>query len=136
VFIATTDGTAHTTATSQHQSIKSLSGKGVSNIEILPVSAPRPAGCVIFSVSASTAVLLHVKGRVDIDAEITKASKKLVASKKGIEKQRKILNDEGYKEKVSQELQEVEKNKLRDLESEMKGFEETIGQFENLKLEG
>jgi hypothetical protein len=33
-------------------------------------------------------------------------------------------------------LQEVEKNKLRDLESEMKGFEETIGQFENLKLEG
>jgi valyl-tRNA synthetase len=82
------------------------------------------------------AVLLHVKGRVDIDAEITKAAKKLEASKKGIEKQRKILNDEGYKEKVSEELQEVERNKLRDLESEMKGFEETIGQFESLKLEG
>ncbi|EHL01997.1 putative Valyl-tRNA synthetase, mitochondrial [Glarea lozoyensis 74030] len=136
VFVATTDATAHTTASAQQQSIKSLSGKGVTSIEILPVSAARPAGCVIFSVSSSAAVLLHVKGRVDIEAEITKASKKAEATKKGIEKQQKILNDEGYKEKVSKELQEVEKNKLRDLESELKGFEETIGQFENLKLEG
>lgn len=136
VYISTTDATSHTTATAQHQSIKSLSGKGVSSITILEQSAFRPSGCVIFPVSASAAVFLHVKGRVDIDAEIAKASKKLENAKKGIEKQTKILGDEGYKEKVSVELQKVEKSKLKDLESEAKGFEETIKQFENLKLEG
>lgn len=135
VFIQTNDSTSHDTATSQTQSIKSLSGKGVSSITILPPSSPRPAGCVIFPVSSSAAVFLHVKGRVDIDAEIAKASKKLENTKKGLEKQKKILSDEGYKVKVSEELQKVEQNKLKDLESEAKAFEETIGQFENLKLE-
>ncbi len=78
---------------------------------------------------------LHVKGRVDIDGEIAKAAKKLDRAKQGIERQHKILNDEGYKEKVSQELQEVEIKKLADLETEVKAFEETIKQFEDLKLE-
>jgi hypothetical protein len=32
-------------------------------------------------------------------------------------------------------LQAVEKNKLRDLEVERDAFEETIGQFQRLKLE-
>jgi len=90
---------------------------------------------VVFSVSSSAAVFLYVKDRVDIDAEIAKAKKKLSAAEKGIEKQKKILGDEGYKEKVSEELQAVEKNKLKDLEVERDAFEETIGQFERLKLE-
>ncbi|KAF4637032.1 hypothetical protein G7Y89_g1050 [Cudoniella acicularis] len=135
VFIQTNDPIAHSTATLQHQSLTSLSGKGVSSLQILPLSSPRPAGCVVFSVSSAAAVFLHVKGRVDIDVEISKAAKKLEKAKTGIERQRKILNDEGYKEKVSVELQEVEKKKLVDLEVEAKAFEETIGQFERLKLE-
>ena len=78
---------------------------------------------------------MHVKGRVDIDAEIQKATKKLDKTKQGIERQQKILGDEGYKEKVSKELQEVEINKLKDLETEKNAFEETIKQFEQLKVE-
>ena len=76
-----------------------------------------------------------MKGRVDIDGEISKASKKLEKTKMGIERQKKILGDKGYKEKVSEELQEVERRKLGDLEAESRGFEETIRQFEGLKLE-
>jgi len=78
---------------------------------------------------------LHVKGRVDIDGEIQKANKKLDRTQAGIERQKKILNDPAYKEKVSQELQEVEKKKLADLEAEQGAFQETIKQFETLKLE-
>jgi valyl-tRNA synthetase len=52
----------------------------------------------------------------------------------GIERQKKILDDPAYKEKVSQELQEVEK-KLADLETEQRALDETIKQFETLKLE-
>lgn len=135
VYIQTYDSTSHGTVTSQTQSIKSLCGKGVSTIHILSPKELRPAGCVVFSVSASAAVFLYVKGRVDIDNEISKAAKKLEKTKAGIEKQRKILDDPSYKEKVSKELQEVERKRLADLETEQRGFEETVSQFEKLKLE-
>lgn len=121
--------------TSQTQSIKSLSGKGVASVSILEASDSRPPGCVVFAVSASAAVFLHVKGRVDIDGEIQKATKKLEKTRISIEKQNKILNDPTYTEKVSVQLQEVEKKKLADLETERRAFEETIKQFEILKLE-
>lgn len=80
-------------------------------------------------------MFLHVKGRVDIDGEIAKAAKKLEKTRGGLEKQRKIIDDPKYKEKVSKDLQEVEKRKLGDLETEEKGYVETIRQFEQLKLE-
>jgi valyl-tRNA synthetase len=135
VYIQTYDSTSHHTVTAQTQSITSLCGKLVSTLSILSTSDPRPAGCVVFSVSASAAVFLYVKDRVDIDAEISKASKKLEKTQAGIDKQRKILDDPAYKEKVSMEVQEVEKRRLADLETEKRGFEETIRQFEGLKLE-
>jgi len=53
----------------------------------------------------------------------------------GLEKQRKIIDDPAYKEKASEELQEVERRKLADLETEKRAFEETIKQFETLKME-
>jgi valyl-tRNA synthetase len=36
---------------------------------------------------------------------------------------------------VSKEVQEVERRRLADLETEQRGFEETISQFEKLKLD-
>jgi valyl-tRNA synthetase len=80
-------------------------------------------------------VYLRVTGRVDIDNEIAKANKKLQRTRQGVEKQRKILDDPDYKAKVSEALQEVERTRLADLEAEQRGFEETIKQFEQLKLE-
>lgn len=80
-------------------------------------------------------MFLRVTGRVDIDNEISKANKKLQKTQQGIDKQRKILDDPDYKAKVSEALQEVERKRLADLEAEQRGFEETIKQFEQLKLE-
>lgn len=107
----------------------------MTSLDILSASDPRPAGCVAFSVSSSAAVFLHVKGRVDIDVEIQKATKKMEKAHAGAEKQKKILNDSNYQQKVGEELQEVERKKLRDLETEEKAFKETIEQFEMLKVE-
>ncbi|KAI1468906.1 tRNA synthetases class I-domain-containing protein [Daldinia caldariorum] len=135
VFVQTYDETAHQTAVEQVQSIKSLSGKGVTGIEVISGSDPRPAGCVAFSVSSAAAVFLHVKGRVDIDSEIAKANKKLDKTRVAIAKQSKLLADPGYQQKVAAALQEADRKKLADLESEAKGFEGTIKQFEGLKLE-
>lgn len=135
VFVQTYTPTASATVTKQSPSIRSLSGKGVTTLDILPTADSRPAGCVVFSVSSEAAVFLYVKGRVDIDGEISKATKKLDKTKQSIEKQKKILADEDYRQKVAKELQEVEEKKLADLETERKAFEETIKQFETLKLE-
>ncbi|KAI8632111.1 tRNA synthetases class I-domain-containing protein [Xylariaceae sp. FL1651] len=135
VFVQTYNETAHQTVTEQVQSIKSLSHKGVTSIEIIPESQGRPAGCVAFPVSSAAAVFLEVKGRVDIDNEIAKATKKLDKTRAAITKQQKLLSDPGYQEKVAAALQEADRKKLGDLESEAKGFEGTIKQFEDLKLE-
>jgi len=135
VYIQTYDATAHKTVVSQIPSIKSLSGKGVASLDVLSATDTRPHGCVVFAVSASAAVFLHVKGRVDIDGEIQKASKKLEKTRAGIDRQTKILDDPAYQQKVSAELQQLERKKLADLETEQRGFEETIKQFESLKLE-
>lgn len=134
VYVQAFDTTAFSTVTEQTPSIKSLC-KGVTSVNVLPSTESRPAGCVAFPVSAQAVVYLRVTGRVDIDSEITKANKKLEKTRAGVQKQKKILDDPNYKTKVSEELQEGEKKRLADLEAEMRGFEETIKQFEQLKLE-
>ncbi len=75
------------------------------------------------------------QGRIDIDNEINKLNTKHKKASDGRTRQQKILNDPAYQQKVSQELQEVEQKKLRDYEAEMKTYEESIQQFERLKLE-
>ncbi|KAL8386359.1 hypothetical protein RB599_007977 [Gaeumannomyces hyphopodioides] len=135
VYIQAYEETSLKTAREELQSIKSLSGKGVTSVEIIKGEAGRPAGCVVFPVSADVAVFLHVKGRVDIDAEIAKATKKLEKTGAQIERQRKLVSDPIYIEKVAAELQKSDRKKLVDLESEADGFKATIKQFEDLKLE-
>lgn len=85
--------------------------------------------------STLVSVFLHVKGRVDMDAEITKAQKKLDKANAAIQKQEKIFNDPNYEAKVSAEVKEMEQKKLADSKQEINSFEETIRQFEQLKLE-
>lgn len=135
LYIQLSTPTAHSTCTAELPSIRSLSGKGVSNITILSPTDQKPTGCVPFAVSSSAAVFLLVKGRVDIDAEIEKAKRKMEKASEAVRKQRAILDDPGYRSKVSGELQEMEKRKLKDAEAEVREFEASVAQFEQLKLE-
>ena len=123
------------TCNAEVAAIKSLSGKSVKTMEVIGPDAARPAGCVAYPVSTSVAVFLHVKGRVDMDAEITKAQKKLDKAKQNIQRQEKILLDPGYKEKVSAAVREADDQRLADAKQEAYSFEQTIKQFEQLKLE-
>ncbi|CCU79005.1 Valyl-tRNA synthetase [Blumeria hordei DH14] len=135
VFIQTFDTISSTTASEQLASIKSLSGKGIDKISLLSATDSRPLGCVAFTVSSTAVVYLHVKGRVDIESEILKTTVKLAKTTQGIERQKKILGDKNYQAKVSEELQDFERKKLRDLEVEKNTFEVTIKQFESIKCE-
>lgn len=80
-------------------------------------------------------MFLHVKGRVDLDAEIDKAKRKLDKAKQNVQKQAKALQDPRYKEKVSAAVQEVDQQRLLEMEKEAQSYEETIKQFEKLKME-
>ncbi|KAL6908446.1 tRNA synthetases class I domain-containing protein [Trichoderma evansii] len=123
------------TCQNEVSSIKSLSGKAVKTMEVVGPDAPRPLGSVAYPVSTAASVFLHVKGRVDMDAEISKAQKKLDKASATIQKQEKLLADPGYKEKVSAAVQETEQKRLADAKQEKHSLEETIKQFEQLKLE-
>ncbi|KAI9731502.1 MAG: hypothetical protein M1834_004622 [Cirrosporium novae-zelandiae] len=135
LFTQTYTQTALQTCQSEVQSIKSLSGKGISSISILSPEDARPAGCVTYPIGSTAAVFLEVKGRVDIDAEIEKAKKKMQKATEAYERQKKRVDDPEYQSKVEVELQEVEKKKMEDFKAEAERFEAVMKQFEILKLE-
>lgn len=135
IFIQAYDKASYKTVSEEKSSIRSLSGKGPMAIEVLSPADARPAGCVAFPVSSAVSVFIHVKDRVDLDEEIAKAAKKLERTRAAVQKQRKLINDPAYIEKVAVATQDADKKKLADLESEEAGFETTIQQFERLKLE-
>ncbi|KAH6647195.1 tRNA synthetases class I-domain-containing protein [Truncatella angustata] len=135
IFIHAYDAASHKTVSEQKSSIRSLSGKGPMEIEILSPEHTRPSGCVAFPVSSAVSVFIYVKDRVDFDEEIAKATKKLEKTRAAVQKQHKLINDPVYLEKSAVATQNAEKKKLDDLESEANGLETTIGQFRQLKLE-
>lgn len=135
IFIQAYDAASHKTVSEQKSSIRSLSGKGAMEIEILSPKHTRPIGCVAFPVSSAVSVLIYVKDRVDFDEEIAKATKKLEKTRAAVQKQHKLIHDPVYLEKSAVATQNTERKKLADLESEANGLETTIGQFRQLKLE-
>ena len=134
-FVQATDKKAHDTLVAELPSVRSLAGKALGELQVLGSGDKRPAGCVPYTVSATVTVFLRIKGRVDIDHEIEKARAKMVRAAETVKKQKGILNDQGFKTKVSEELQESERKKLADAEAEVREMEVSMQQFEALKLE-
>jgi valyl-tRNA synthetase len=136
VFVRAFDDVTYETAENGIQAITSLSGKGVASIKILAPSAPIPTGCAVFVVSATVAVFLEVKGRVDLEEEINKAQNKLKKAADGAARQRKVLNDGDFLAKVSPAVQEIEKSRLDEFLAQERNYEKSIEQFQQLKLAG
>ena len=135
VYVQAYNDKALKTITEQSAALRSLGGRGIASLEVLPPSDARPAGCVVFPVSSATAVFVLVKGRVDLDGEIDKARKKLDKAAGFVAKQEKLLGDPAWAAKAPEATKEVERKKLDDLQSQVAGFQATIKQFEQLKLE-
>lgn len=85
--------------------------------------------------SSQATVYLVVKGRVDLNAETEKAKSRLEKTQGAIEKQKKSMSVPSYQEKVSQSVQDADKVKLTNLQTEAAALEETIKQFEQLQLD-
>ena len=135
-YIQSLDDAAHTTlsASTSLPSIKSLAGKTVSEISILSPSDPAPTGCAVYTSGSAATAYLDVKGRIEIDKELKKASERLGKANETITRQKKIM-DADWEEKVSDVVKEQERSKLRDAETEARNWQASIEQFESLKLE-
>jgi len=115
-------------------SLRALTGKTVSSIEILSPADAAPTGCAVYTVSASATIFLDVKGRIDIDKEITKAQDRLKKANETVQKQRKIM-DEDWTNQVSEVVKEQEREKLRAAQLDGSNWQKSLEQFERLKLE-
>lgn len=135
IAIQALDAPSFQTLTQQVQSISSLSGQVISSKDILSSEDKRPSGCVASTVSSQATVYLVVKGRVDLNAETEKAKSRLEKTQGAIEKQKKSMSVPSYQEKVSQSVQDADKVKLTNLQTEAAALEETIKQFEQLQLD-
>ena len=135
LYVQLFDAAAHQTCTDQQQAIRALAGKGVAEIHVLQGTDPKPKGCVPQPVSAAATVFLYVKDRVDLDAEIDKAKKKMEKAGEVVKRQRAILNDANFTDKARAELQEVERKKLADAEKEVEERQGSMQRLQTLKLE-
>ncbi|KAL8811437.1 MAG: hypothetical protein Q9200_001787 [Gallowayella weberi] len=141
IYVQLQNQTVLETVKAEMQSLRSLSGKAVavadtgSTITILSASEAQPTGCVAQSVSAVATVLMHVKGKIDLEAEIDKAKKKLQAASMSVKKQRGIIEGMESREGVRESVKEEEKKRLEDGEAEVGILREVVEKFEALRLE-
>lgn len=132
---------AQATLVSEIKSLRSLCGKAVaptdsgSTIMILSASDAQPTGCVAQSVRAVATVLMHVKGKIDLAAEIEKTKKRLQAASMGVKKQGDILKGMEGKEGIKDSVKEEERRKLEDGEAEVGILRGVVERFEALRLE-
>ncbi|MDI1485424.1 MAG: valine--tRNA ligase [Ramalina farinacea] len=139
VYIQPFTTEAHFTCKTQLPSIRSLAGKPMlgqsASIALLTSTTAKPAGCVARPVSAEAAVYLHIKGRVVIDAEISKAKTRLAKAMEGVDKQRIVLDGLEKAGKMDKGVAEGEMRRLEDARRKVSVLEESVSQFERLKLE-
>lgn len=135
LFVQVDDKESLAIVEENHASIKSLSGKGVSALDIVAIGGETPKGCVALRINASAVVYLSVKGRVDFDQEIQKAQQRLDKAKDGLAKQEKLLNDKNYLSKANKVTQEADAKKLEEFKAHIGTYEGSIQAFERLKLE-
>ncbi|KAJ4372269.1 hypothetical protein N0V83_004043 [Neocucurbitaria cava] len=135
-FVQSLNDTTHATLSSPTSlpSLRSLAGKTVSDIKILSPSDPAPTGCAVYTVGSSATAYLDVKGRIEIEKEITKAQDRLLKANDTITRQKKIMDKE-WEEKVSDVVKDQEREKLKTAELEAKNWQASIEQFQSLKLE-
>lgn len=137
IHIHTFSDTAQRVCAEQILAIKRLSRRerDQSSITLLKASDAKPPGCVAQAVSATAAVYLLIKGRLDIDAEIKKAQDKLEKANEGVTKQKKILDGLEKAGKAEGGKKESEERRLEDARSEISILEASIGDLEKMKLD-
>lgn len=137
-FIKATTPESAANISQQIQAIKILSGKGLSEVQVVGPDAGEgaiPAGCAVYVLTSDVSILLELGSRLtDIDAEIKKIQGKLQKSQVALKKQEALMAKEGFEEKVSDVVLAAEKKKLADAQAALGNYERTMEEFQKMKI--
>lgn len=107
----------------------------LSGLEILSSAAPAPAGCAVALAGTSHEVFLLLKGLVDFEKEIVKLKGEVTKSQKQIDNLKNAMAKEGYEDKVPENVQQQNTEKLNKLCLEMEKLKVAIQNFEKCGAE-
>jgi valyl-tRNA synthetase len=133
-IIQASDNASHKILKEQVTSIRSLSGKGIEAIEIISQDQPTPTKSYCYLATFNVVLYLEIAKAIDVDEEIAKAQAKLKKSSQAYDKQLKFVSTEDFKGKVNEAVQQTEKEKLDELQSQVRNYEKSIEMFSALKL--
>ncbi|GCC17963.1 hypothetical protein chiPu_0021603 [Chiloscyllium punctatum] len=91
-----------------------------------------PDGCAMVIASDRCTVHLMLKGLIDAEKEVTKLRAKQADVQKQIAKLREKISKADYSTKVPQKIQELDAEKLKQMETELQKVEEGIRNFEKM----
>ncbi|XP_060707050.1 valine--tRNA ligase [Hemiscyllium ocellatum] len=91
-----------------------------------------PDGCAMVIASDRCTVHLMLKGLIDAEKEVTKLRAKQSDVQKQITKLREKISKADYSTKVPQKIQELDAEKLKQMEMELQKVEEGIRNFEKM----
>ncbi|XP_038672874.1 valine--tRNA ligase [Scyliorhinus canicula] len=91
-----------------------------------------PAGCALAIASDRCTVHLMLKGLIDAEKEVLKLRNKQSDVQKQVAKLREKLTKTDYQTKVPQKIQEMDSEKLKQIETELQKVEDGIKTFEKL----
>ncbi|XP_041068393.1 valine--tRNA ligase [Carcharodon carcharias] len=91
-----------------------------------------PAGCALAIASDRCTVHLMLKGLIDAEKEVTKLRSKQGDVQKQITKLREKISKSDYRTKVPQKIQEMDAEKLKQIETELQKVEAGIENFEKM----
>lgn len=133
VYLLTKDAETTKSISNEISSIKALVGKGLGNITTTSNSSELPDGLTAIVVSDACTAYLMVKGRIDVDAEISKTQKKIAKIEDSRKRLEKAMAVKDYQTKVKAEVQQADADRLVNYKDETKTLEELISKFEDLR---
>ncbi|KAF8539524.1 tRNA synthetases class I-domain-containing protein [Trichophaea hybrida] len=132
VYIHAKDAETFKTVSEQKSSIQALV-KGLESITAVSEGSELPEGLTANVISDKCTVYLMVKGRVNVNAEIEKAQKKISKLEESRKRLEKAMAVKDYQTKVKKDVQELDQRRLVDYEAEEKTLGELIEKFELLR---
>jgi valyl-tRNA synthetase len=105
-------------------------GKGASLEHVAPDALP--SGCSVKVVSEQLAILIDLTGVINVQDEVTRLGKELKKLAPQVEQYRKKMAIPNYKEKVPEDVQEVNAQKLANYETELSTIAAAMVSFQNM----
>ncbi|KAJ1950380.1 valine--tRNA ligase, partial [Dispira parvispora] len=103
--------------------------KGCQAIDVIGADQHLPAGCVPAAVNQNCHVLLLVKGKVNIEAEVDRLEKKLTKARQQLGTWEKKTQIPDYETKIKADVREVNATKIKGYQAEIDALSHSLQNF-------